>query len=174
MTNLDIEVKSVTSPEKPALISCEISELEQSQDDFTHANQFLLDPRQKLAWESYVNPTSKTFGNASQSAVAAGYAWAYANQITTKGWWLGKVRKSGFMNKAEAVLEQMLDMPTEEPALLRIKADTAKFILERLGKDNGYSRRSEITCKNGVAVMISDEKRAEANAAIMAYLERKS
>ena len=175
---LKIETRSVTRLGNKAILSAlqepvEVSSLPQNEleADETHANQYLIDPRQKAAWDGYINPKSKTFGNATQSAIEAGYTWAYANQITTKTWWLGKVRKSGFVSKAEGILEEMLDMPTEEPALLRIKADTAKFILEHLGKDEGYSRRSELTGKDGGPIQISPEKKAEADEAIRKYLE---
>lgn len=36
-----------------------------------------------------------------------------------------------------------------DPALVKIKQDTAKFLAERLGKDDGYSSRSEVTAKDG-------------------------
>jgi len=36
-----------------------------------------------------------------------------------------------------------------EPALVKIKQDTAKFIAERVGKNEGYSTRTELTGKDG-------------------------
>jgi hypothetical protein len=130
------------------------------------ANQYQLDPRQKLCWENYINPKSKTFGNAYQSALKAGYEDATATQITTYDWFLEKRRRSNMFSKAEKVLDEMLDMPVEvnkfsgkgenevlimvtDPSLVKIKQDTAKFVAERLGKDDGYSTRSELTGKDG-------------------------
>lgn len=75
------------------------------------ANQYLLDPRQRKCWQAYINPNSKTFGNATQSAIAAGYEPDYADQITTVDWFKGKVRRLNMLGKAEKVLEDMLDMP---------------------------------------------------------------
>lgn len=126
------------------------------------ANQFNLDPRQKLCWELYINPKSETFGNAYQSAMKAGYEEGYAAQITTVNWFLEKVRRVNMLNKAEKVLDEMLEMPTEnviekgeeilvkkDTGLVKIKQDTAKFVAERLGKDEGYSQRNELTGKEG-------------------------
>jgi len=146
------------------------------------ANQYFLDPRQKMCWELYIDPKSKTFGNATQSAIKAGYEPDYADQITTVEWFKGKVRRLNMLNKAEKVLDEVLetnhvvkkigafgpvrDPETKEfifepdPSLLKIKQDTAKFLAERLGKDEGYSSRSELTGKNGEKLfdLAEDEK----------------
>jgi len=135
------------------------------------ANQFSLDPRQKLCWDSYINPKSETFGNAYQSALKAGYEEATANQITTTEWFIGKCRRINLLNKAEKVLEEMIDMPTVntiekgdelivkiDPALTKIKQDTAKFVAERLGKDNGYSTRNELTGPDGSDLIPVDKE----------------
>jgi phage terminase small subunit len=133
------------------------------------ANQYQLDPRQKMCWESYINPKSDTFGNATRSAIKAGYEPDYADQITTVEWFKGKVRRLNMLSKAEKVLDDTLTMEDEEdvlianvpsgikkrnPALTKIKQDTAKFIAEKLGKDEGYASRSEITGKHGEAIEV--------------------
>ena len=232
------------------------------------ANQYLLDPRQKKCWEGYVNPTSPTFANAKQSAIAAGYEEEYANQITVAEWFVGKVRRMNLLGKAENVLEEMLDMPVTvldhdagsksnfdfdgaeplyemaknaarnagkvsvsflqrtltigysrasrlmdlleehqvvgaasgsrprevldedqeipyepetsesddgvekevyvvtEPALVKIKQDTAKFVAERLGKGDGYSTRTEVTGADGGAIEHNVEQRKAIDAAL--------
>lgn len=126
------------------------------------ANQYQLDPRQRLCWEAYANPKSATFGNGLQSAIKAGYEPEYANQITTTEWFKEKVRRLNLLSKAEKVLDEILDMPTEvlewkgngddreqvvvtEPAIIKIKQDTAKFIASTQGKDEGYSTRLDHT-----------------------------
>lgn len=130
------------------------------------ANQSLPDPRQKLMWSLYVNPTSETFSNATQSAIKAGYTETTANQITTEAWFIGKLGTLNLLDDAVAVLKEMLVMPVlvEEtvgygddaelvvktsPALVKIKQDTAKFVSERQGKEDGWASRSELTGKNG-------------------------
>lgn len=143
------------------------------------ANQYQMDPRQKLCWELYINPKSETFSNAYQSAMKAGYEEATAAQITTLNWFMEKCRRVNMLNKAEKVLDEMLEMPVlvnkikgygedkemvvkTEPALVKIKQDTAKFVAERLGKDDGYSTRNELTGKDGERLNegLTDEQKA--------------
>lgn len=147
------------------------------------ANQFFLDPRQNMCWEAYVDPKSKTFGNGTQSALVAGYEPKYANQITTSEWFKVKLRKLKMLSKAERNLDQFMDMPVKalkmegrgedavevietEPALVRIKLDASKFIAERLGKDDGYSTRNEVTGKDGGKVEIEVSKKKEIKKAL--------
>lgn len=126
------------------------------------SNQYVLDPRQKLCWEFYINPKSETFGNALQSALKAGYEETYSTQITATQWFIDKVRRLNMLSKAEKVLEEMIELDInnhqkigdevvirKDPALAKIKQDTAKFLAERLGKNDGYSSRTELTGQNG-------------------------
>ena len=125
------------------------------------ANQYFLDPRQKLCWEYYISPKSETFGNAYQSAVKATYEESYSRTITDTTWFCDKVRRLNMLEKAEKVLDDTLEMEVTnsmkigedvvirtDPALMKIKQDTAKFIAERVGKEI-YSSRSELTGKDG-------------------------
>lgn len=119
------------------------------------ANQYQLDPRQKLCWESYINPRSETFGNATQSAIKAGYEPDYADQITTIEWFKGKLRRLNMLSKGERVLEETLEYIAlneegkVDVGIARIKLDAAKHVTSTLGKEEGYSNRSEITGKDG-------------------------
>lgn len=114
------------------------------------ANQYLLDPRQKLCWDSYINPKSETFGNGTQSAIKAGYDPAYADQITTIDWFLGKLRRLNMLDKAEKVLDKTLTLDTmndegkTDVGLLRVQTDVAKHITSTLGRNEGYSTKQEI------------------------------
>lgn len=136
------------------------------------ANQYALDPRQKLCWEYYINPKSETFSNAMQSAIKAGYVEDYASQITTAQWFLDKLRRLNMLSKAEKVLEEMIDMDInnhqkigdeivikKDPALAKIKQDTAKFLAERLGKDDGYTTKvlNETEMKGDLVVKWQNE-----------------
>lgn len=115
------------------------------------ANQYLMDPRQIKCWELYIDPKSETFGNGTQSAIKAGYEPAYADQITTKPWFVGKVRRLNMLSKAEKVLEKTLDYETDsigedgktkvQVDLLRVQTDVAKTVATTLGKDDGYSSK---------------------------------
>lgn len=119
------------------------------------ANQYNLDPRQKLCWDSYINPKSETFGNAYQSCLKAGYEESYATQITATEWFIDKVRRLNMLGKAEKVLDKTLTYATEDDNgkvktdLLRIQTDVAKHITATLGKNEGYSTRNELTGKDG-------------------------
>lgn len=117
------------------------------------ANQYRLDPRQKLCVALYINPESDTFSNAYQSAQKAGYEESHAATITTQEWFQEATRKHSLLDKAEKVLKEMLEMDDREEgkrdaALSRIKQDTAKFIAERIGKKE-YSTRNEQDITSG-------------------------
>lgn len=132
------------------------------------ANQYIEDPRQKMCWELYINPKSKTFGNAKQSAIQAGYSPKSAGLVTQENWFISKYKRFDRVSKAEKVLDDILEMSikntkvvgsgdsvdyieVDDPQLLRIKQDTAKFYLERL-KKRFYSTRTEVSGKNGEAI----------------------
>lgn len=119
-------------------------------------NQYQPDPRQSLFLTYYLDPKSKTFSNALQSALKAGYEQEYAENITSQmpDWLSESLGKNNRLVKAEKVLDEMLELDTKtdkgvDPQLAKIKQDTAKFIAERIGKDKGYSTRSELTGKDG-------------------------
>lgn len=136
------------------------------------SNQYSLDPRQRMCWDFYVNPKSETFGNALRSAIKAGYEESHANTITDTQWFRDRVRRLNMLSKAEKVLEETLDMEDvakvelstgvvlekRDPALTRIKQDTAKFLAERLGKNDGYSSRSELSGPDGQPVEIESSE----------------
>lgn len=119
----------------------------------------LLDPQQKLTWDAYTNPKSKTFGQAKASAMANGYSESYARTITTRGWFKNRMLRMNLLGKAEKVLDKTLDTDStdekgrEKADLLRVKVDAAKFVAKTLGKDEGYSERSEITGANGQPIV---------------------
>lgn len=124
------------------------------------ANQYQLDPRQKLCWDFYVNPTSETFGNGTQSAIKAKYTPDYADQITTVDWFKGKVRRLNMLSKGEKVLDETLDYIAVDDkgkvdaGIARIKLDAAKVVVTTLGKEEGYSTRTELTGANGANLNI--------------------
>lgn len=142
------------------------------------SNQYQLDPRQKLCWELYVDPRSETFGNATQSAIKAGYTADYADQITTVDWFKGKVRRLNMLSKGEKVLEETLDYiaVNEEgkvdASIARIKLDAAKVVVTTLGKDEGYSTRVESTGKDGGAIEIKDTLTPEERTALLSLLNK--
>lgn len=108
------------------------------------ANQYQLDPRQKLCWESYNNPKSETFGNAYQSALKSGYEESTSSQITTENWFLEKLRRLNLLSKAEKVLDETLDYNAIDDkgkidvGVGRLKLDSAKHVTSLRGKEEGY------------------------------------
>jgi hypothetical protein len=133
------------------------------------ANQHQEDPRQKLCWDLYINPKSKTFSNGYQSALKAGYEENTAACITTYDWFKEKLRKCVLVDTAEKNLREFLEIDVIEPVvtklgiitdkegnvvkrrnvnIMKVKADMTKFALSTLGKDD-YSTRNELTGKAG-------------------------
>lgn len=137
-------------------------------------------PRQMAFLARYHDPKSDTFGNAYQSALAAGYSKAMANSVTVLAprWLEKKTETHKMLDKAEKNLDKFLDLETKEPVitmigeikdkdgntimkensnLMRIKLDTTKFVAERVGR-KVYGQTSTPT----VAVQINmNEARKE-------------
>ncbi len=133
------------------------------------ANQYQLDPRQKMCWDYFVDPMSPTFSSGLASAKKAGYTDGTAAQITTEQWFIEKLRTLNMLEKAEKVLNDMLEIEVEEPVVgmfgpmkgldgkdlmkrnphfVRVKQDTAKFVAERVGKSK-YSTKTETDLTSG-------------------------
>jgi len=129
--------------------------MEENKPNPNGANQFVLDPRRKLFWEEYNNPTAEFFSNAYQAAMKVGYTEATAAVITTQEWFIDKLRRLNMLGKAEKVLDKTLTYePIDEKGeikvdLVRVQVDVAKHITKTLGKDEGYSERQEHTGKDG-------------------------
>lgn len=116
----------------------------------------IFDIRQKKCWEFYINPKSDSYGNAKESAIKAGYTVSSALQIKSTDWFKTRMRRLNLLSRAEKVLKKTLDMVTfdestgkEQADLLRVQNDAAKFVAKTLGKDEGYSERTEVTGKDG-------------------------
>ena len=115
----------------------------------------VMSSQMKLMWDSYANPKSKTFGNARESAINAGYTPQYASTITNQHWYKAKKRRMNLLPKAELALEAALDMDLTDSDgkvkadLARVQTDVAKFVAKTQGKNEGYSERTELTGKDG-------------------------
>ncbi len=106
------------------------------------------DPRQALFLSLYLNPKSKTFANAYQSAMAAKYSEAYSAQITAvlPDWLVENMRQRSFVEKAEQHFREVLEVPILVQAMgafgpLFKKIPTGKFHMVRRkmkkGRDKG-------------------------------------
>jgi hypothetical protein len=120
------------------------------------ANQYQLDPRQKACWEFYTDIKGETFGNATQSAIKAGYTVGTADTITTTEWFIGKLWKLNATYTGERKMKQLMELEIVDPesakvdvGIARIQADLAKYLTSTQGKNEGYSTRQEVTGKDG-------------------------
>ena len=132
-------------------------------------NQYQPDPRQSLFLSHYLNPKSETFSNALQSALKAGYAQEYAENITGQmpGWLSEALGKERMLRTAEKNLVDIMEMEVEvgvkvgeeeigkkiEPSLVGHKLKASMFIAERLGKEK-YATRTEHTGAEGKPIPI--------------------
>lgn len=148
------------------------------------SNQYTPDPREEKCWNLYIQSISDGVPNAYKAAMESGYSNDHSRNITLQGWFKGrssKLKRKDMLTKAEKVLENTLEMNDEEeviingesfgikkrvPALTKIKQDTAKFLAERLGKNEGYATRTEHTGKDGDPIALSVEKTEEISKAI--------
>ena len=109
--------------------------------------KYELTPNDKKARciANYNNPESPTFGNALQSALSAGFTESYARNICGQKpkWFIENTRHGELMDLAEEKLKHYLTIKTEEPQVMKIQQDTAKFVAANLGKER-YSTRQEV------------------------------
>jgi hypothetical protein len=135
------------------------------------ANGTTSDPREQVMWDIYVTKLSKGIENAMESALDAGYSEDHARNITLQGWFKerkARLKRKDMFSKSEKVLDETLDMDTTDkegrtdPQLHKIKVDVAKTVVTTLGKDEGYSSRSELTGKDGAPLInIEDKKKID-------------
>lgn len=119
------------------------------------ANGTTSDPREQVCWDFYV---ADNLNNAAEAARKAGYTESSALTITTRDWFierLQKLKRKEMLSDAEKVLRNTLkfknvsDQGIVKTELLRIQTDVAKHITKTLGKNEGYSERTEHTGADG-------------------------
>lgn len=107
----------------------------------------MITPQQADFIAYYFDPTSETYCDAKNSALKAEYSLQYAENITGQlPKWLSDAlgQKKRLIEKAKQKLEVFLDSEDE-----KIAQDTTKFVLKTIGKDEGFSERTEHTGKGG-------------------------
>lgn len=121
----------------------------------------MKDPRQQVCWDLYVKSWRAGTPNAKAAALAAGYSENTAANVSGLAWFKQKkekLRRSKMMDNAERNISRMLNMgitklrkledgSTEEvfdAEKARIVADMSKLIVTTLGKDLGYSSKTEV------------------------------
>ena len=112
-----------------------------------------LSPQQQEFLKNYLNPKSKTWGNALQSAIDAGYTEEYAKVMISRDLdWLSEyVKKNNLVIQAEKNMEMALDGLLDDPekGKKELQYKASEFILKTQGKDLGYTERTELTGKDG-------------------------
>jgi len=106
-----------------------------------------LEPRQIEFLKHYLDPKSKTFSNALQSALKAGYSQEYSENITNQcpNWLSENLGNAKLLSKALKNIEELLDEKKDK----KVKADITKFVVSRQGKDRGWAERQELSNPNG-------------------------
>jgi len=133
----------------------------------------IKDPRQDIAWEYYVKAWKAGNPSAKAAALFAGYSENSAINMASFKWFKerkNKLRRSNMLTKAERNLSRILDMDYSTMKLievgkddegkpimeeregidkdvLRVVADVSKTIVTTLGKDDGYSTKTEVDGK---------------------------
>lgn len=122
------------------------------------ANQHTSDEREQKMWDFYVKGITNGTENAYQAAIDAGYSEDHARNITLQGWFKGrkdKLKRKEMLSKAERNLDKVLDIQylddegKVQSDVLRIVVDVSKTVTSTLGKEEGYSTRTELTGKDG-------------------------
>jgi hypothetical protein len=121
----------------------------------------ILTPQQERFLAYYTDPSSETYSNATQSALKAGYAQEYSENITwlMPEWLSERIGDMKLLRKAEKRLNQLLDL---EPVDVEGKVDNQlianqmkgiTLVAKGLGK-NKYSERQEHTGKDGEKLQV--------------------
>jgi hypothetical protein len=118
-----------------------------------------LTPRQILFLKNYLDPKSKTFSNAKQSALKAGFGKEYSEVIASiENEWLSEsIKHEDLLKKAERNIDNFLSDPEDK----RIQADITKFVAERIGKEK-FSTKSEVEHTGNIDLMLKLDPEEEA------------
>lgn len=116
-----------------------------------------LTPQQQAFLKGYLDPKSPTWGNALQSALKAGYSQEYSENITNQmpDWLAENLGRTKLVQKAEKNLELALEGTLDDPekGKKEIQWKATDFTLSRLKKEV-YSERTEVTGKDGQAILV--------------------
>jgi hypothetical protein len=133
------------------------------------ANGTTSDPREQVMWDFYVDSIRENRVNAYESAIKAGYEDSTARQITVRSWFIERLEdleRKDMLSKAEKKLAKTLTYEVEDSEtgkvqtdLLRIQTDVAKHLTSTLGKNKGYSTKTETDVTSGgkPIIMVSNE-----------------
>lgn len=111
----------------------------------------IVDPRQLAFISGYQDPASPTFGNAFQSALAAGYSESYAKNITIQmpDAIVEKLGNDARVKKAEAHIDEVLDVPILVQAMGAFGP-----LFERIPTGKKNKKTGEEIYKRGKPIMV--------------------
>lgn len=124
---------------------------------------------QQKCWDFYVESVIAGSPNIKQSAIRAGYTESTADRIATQKWFKDRKKKldrMGMLSDAERNLKNILNLEyivtktkngekyqEIDPELLRLVISVSDKVTKALGKDEGWSERSEVTGKGGEPIV---------------------
>lgn len=134
--------------------------------------------RQQLCWDLYIKSLRSGVPSATQAARDAGYAENTAINICNLAWFKEKkktLRRSKMMGNAERNISRILNMNyskikiledgNEEEVIdkdvLRVVADISKTVVTHLGKDEGWSTKTEVSGKMDSEIKINSVSYAD-------------
>lgn len=124
---------------------------------------------QQRMWDFYVQSVIAGAPKIKESGMKAGYTEASADKISTQKWFKDRKKRldrMGMLSDAEQNLKKLLNTPWMvtkqrngekvleiDTEIARLILDVSKTIVKSLGKDEGYSERSEVTGKGGEPIV---------------------
>jgi hypothetical protein len=167
------EIKQRQFVEKPQSLNLKDEELEYNEEgdlvpikykgnygrNPNGVNGSLEDPRQQKTWDIYVQMFKEGKPNAKEAALLAGYAPNFAGNIVNTKWFKEKkkrLKKKNMLSKAESNLSRLMRMDWSSIKLVdgveveeinidkaKLVGDISRYITSTLGKDEGYSTKTE-------------------------------
>lgn len=128
--------------------------------------------RRQLCWDLYMKSIRRGSPNAYKAALAAGFSNATSLNIGNLAWFKQKKEKifrSKLMSNAERNIARVINMKyskmkilddgTEEEVidkdLMKVVLDMSKLVVTTLGKDKGYSTKTEVVGNVGGEIKIN-------------------
>lgn len=124
---------------------------------------------QQKCWDFYVQSVIAGAPHIKESALKAGYSESSADRVSVQKWFKDRKKRLdriGLLSDAEKNLHKLLNTPwivtrqrngeqvqEVDAELARLVLDVSKTIVKSLGKDEGYSERSEVTGKGGEPIV---------------------
>lgn len=128
--------------------------------------------RRQLCWDLYIKSLKTDKPSARQAALDAGFSPNTAINIRSMAWFkenMKTLRKSAMYSKAQRNIARILDLDyskmkiledgSEEESIdkdvLRVVADISKTVVTHLGKDDGWSTKTEVAGKMDSEIKIN-------------------